>query len=530
MKYIVSLILLTFAANQYCYSAISGENDTIRSERIFLESKLARDFDSLLLSFYVQRALRDTSSSFTADTTMVGTFDPDTVNVAITLEDSVIIRRMSELQVLFNVTYNPIVKAYIKVYTERKRELTQLILGLSRYYFPIFEEELDAEGLPLELKYLAVIESALNPRAVSRAGATGLWQFMYGTGRYLGLEINTFVDERRDVLASTKAAIKYLKQLYGIYNDWTLSLAAYNCGPGNVNKAIRRSNGKTNYWEIYYRLPRETRNYVPGFIAAMYVMEHFQDFNLTPTPVDLPMFTDTIIVYQRLHLEQVATVLNLPLAQLRDLNPQYRRDIVPATPSKPYPLRLPIDYAGRFITLEDSIRRFKDSIYFNPAALTAAPVRGDFYARSPGKNYRELYYTVASGDNLGYISKWFNVSITELREWNNIHKNQIRAGQRLLIYVPKDKYAYYNEINHLSFEQKQARVGVKPNQTIATSNTKATTDDSKFIYYTVRPGDTLWGIARKYEGVSEQDLIRLNNLSSATSLQPGQQLKIKRLD
>ncbi|HON17767.1 MAG TPA: transglycosylase SLT domain-containing protein [Salinivirgaceae bacterium] len=521
-------LLFTFLLPVKLFS--KDENDTLRLDRSFIESKLARDFDSLLMSFYVQQALQDTSFNATPDTTLLGTYEPDTTDVTITFADSLIMRKMSELQVLFDVAYNPIVKAYIKVYTERKRELTQIILGLSKYYFPIFESELDAAGMPLELKYLAVIESALNPRAVSRAGATGLWQFMYSTGRLMGLEINTFVDQRRDVTASTKAAIKFLKQLYSIYNDWSLALAAYNCGPGNVNKAIRRSNGRTNYWEIYYRLPRETRNYVPGFIAVMYVMENYQDFGLVPVPVELPVATDTIIINQRLHLEQVSAVLNLPINQLRDLNPQYRRDIIPASPTKPLSLRLPLDYSGKFIDLQDSIFRYKDSVYFNPVALSAAPVRLNSKGGAVGNNYRELYYTVVSGDNLGYIAKWFNVSIADLREWNGIYKNNIRAGQRLLIYVPKSKYAYYQEFNQLSFEEKQARVGITVSSSSKISTNNSTTSEGKYLLYTVRKGDTLWEIARRYDGVTQHDLLRLNNLPSEKALRPGVQLKIKKLD
>ena len=495
-----------------------------------IEQKLNRDYDSLLMSYYVQKAVDDTLSII-GDTLFVSDVNMDSTKIIVDLNDSIILRQMAEMQVLFDVSYNHIVKSFIKVYTERKRELTETVLGLSDYYFPMFESELDAADLPLELKYLAVIESALNPRAVSRAGATGLWQFMYGTGRYMGLEINSFVDQRRDVAASTQAAIKYLKQLHSIYNDWTLALAAYNCGPGNVNKAIRRSGGRKNYWEIYYRLPRETRNYVPGFIAAMYVLEHYKDFNLNPRRISMPVITDTIMLQKQLHLEQISTILGISINQLRDLNPQYRRDIIPATPSKNYALRLPFEYSNRFIDLQDSIFKYKDSIYFNPNTLAQAPVHGSYYGAPPSKNHKALYYTVAYGDNLGFIARWFDVSLSDLRDWNNISKNRIRTGQRLLIYVPSKKYGYYDEFNSLDFASKQKRVGITVSETKPAITTASNTaSDSKYIYYTLKKGDTLWDIAKRYEGVTDQDLLKMNGLSSSKDLKPGQQIKVKRLD
>ena len=510
------------------------EKDSLKADIISIEQKLIRDYDSLLMSFYVRKSIEDTTAVI-GDSLFISDMNVDSTIISYDLNDSIIIKQMSEMRVLFDISYNNIVKAFIKVYTGKKRELTETVLGLSDYYFPMFESELDAANLPLELKYLPVIESALNPRAVSRAGATGLWQFMYATGRYMGLEINSFVDERRDVAASTKAAIKYLKQLYAIYDDWVLALAAYNCGPGNVNKAIRRSGGSTNYWEIYYRLPRETRNYVPGFIAVMYTFEHYRDYNLTPKRITIPQPTDTIMVCRQLHLEQVADVLSAPLEQLRDLNPQYRRDIIPAQQNKSYPLRLPLEYATKFIDMEDSIYRHKDTVYFNPKILAAAPVEQSRYSGAPpSKSHKALYYMVASGDNLGFIARWFDVKTDNLREWNNISRNMIRSGQKLLIYVPASKYDYYSEFNHLDFASKQKRVGiaVSKQESVQTSQTTGSNDDpnAKYLYYTIKKGDTLWEIAKRYDGVTDSDLLQINGLSSGKSLQPGMQIKIKRID
>lgn len=455
----------------------------------------------------------------------------DTAAMAVDINDSLIIAQMAEMRGIFDISYNKVVKAYVKVYAEKRRELTETAMGLSEYYFPMFEAELMAAGLPLELKYLAVVESALNPNAVSRVGATGLWQFMYATGRSQGLEISSLVDERRDVGASTAAAARFLRQLHGMFGDWTLALAAYNCGPGNVRKAMKRAGGRRSYWEIYYHLPRETRNYVPAFIAVMYIMQHPETYSLTPSPAALPAQTDTVMTRRRMHLEQAAALLQLPMKTLRDLNPQYYRDIIPSNASRSYPLRLPAEYAELFIEREDSIYAYRDSLYFNPAVLAAAPKQGGHYTGgAPSKNHKALYYTVAYGDNLGYIAKWFDVGLSDLRLWNNVSRNRIRAGQRLLIYVPAKRYDYYSEFNSLDFAAKQARVGVKAAPAQPSPAPSPDPDGAKYLYYTVRSGDTFWEIAKKYKGVTDQDLLKINGMTSGKDLRPGQQIKIKRID
>jgi membrane-bound lytic murein transglycosylase D len=278
--------------------------------------------------------------------------EPDTVFPQ--FHDSVYIDRLERLPVQVDLAYNKMVRNYIRVYTGKRRELVQVVLGLSEYYFPIFDEIFDYHSIPLELKYCSIIESALNPRAVSRARATGIWQFMYGTGRMYGLTINSLVDERRDPIKSTHAAARFMKDLYRIYGDWTLVIAAYNCGPGNVNKAIRRSGGKRNFWDIYYYLPRETRGHVPAFIAATYTMNYHQEHLLYPRPIELPIPADTIMVNDNLHLEQVAAVLGIPIEMLRDINPQYKYDIIPGK-EKSYALKIPVKYSMQFLELEDSI-------------------------------------------------------------------------------------------------------------------------------------------------------------------------------
>lgn len=427
------------------------------------------------------------------------------------LPDSVIISRLAQIPSVVPLTYNHIVRRYIEMYSRKRKELMGVMLGLSEYYFPIFEQILDYYQLPIELKYMTVIESALNPRAYSRARAVGLWQFMYGTGKKYGLTINSLVDERMDPFKSTVAACRFMSDLYNIFKDWTLVIAAYNCGPANVNKAIRRAGGKTNYWDIYYYLPRETRGYVPAFIAATYVMNYAREHNITPVKPDLPLPLDTIMVNRPLHLGQIAEVLNIPIKAVRDLNPQYFRDIVPAY-EKPFPLTLPMAETYRFIDAEDSIYIYKDSVFFN-AKLVQSPASGiRGYIPGPPDNSATVHYRVRSGDNLGSIAMRYNVRVSDLMYWNGLHNSRIRAGQRLVIYMSKKKASHYAS----SGKNVSAQSGLG-----------TVVRQGDFIYYTVKQGDTLWDIAKLYPGVSTDDILQWNNLSEPSRLKPGQVIRIK---
>lgn len=480
-----------------------------------VESNFERNLDSLLNLWYISNVPRHNQYRSESDSFEI--FIPD-------YPDSVYIKRLANIPSVIDLTFNGVVRNYINLYTRNRREQMEMMLGLTDYYFPVFEEVLDYYDLPLELKYLPVIESALNPRAVSRAGATGIWQFMFATARMYNLTMNSFVDERRDPLASTHAAARYLKDLYGIYNDWTLALAAYNCGPGNVNRAIRRAGGSRNYWDIYYLLPRETRGYLPAFIAATYTMNYYEEHKLVPAQMEFPLFTDTVMVNREVHLMQVSEVLDIPLQRLRDMNPQYRRDIIPAG-DRSYPLRLAFGQSSMFVSLQDSIYAHRADHYLSRENLTVSPGRTTF-TPDPPAGHAQIQYTIKPGDNLGFISEWFNVRVSDLRYWNNISGNLIRAGQRLLIYVPPNLTGYYSEINDLTFAEKQARTGKTPvvNQSISTT---ITSESGDFLYYTVRQGDTLWDIARQFPGVTDRDILVLNQLSNANRIYPGQQLKIK---
>ncbi len=501
---------------------VSMDTFTMEGE---LELKTAENLDSLLNLWYVNQSLE----------TAVDDYNPDADTLIPDFSDSVYLQRLSEIPSVVVLTYNRIVKNYINVYTRKRREQMRVMLGLSDYYFPLFGEIFDFYGIPYEMKYLAIIESALNPRAVSRASAVGMWQFMYSTGKQYGLTINSLVDERRDPVAATHAAAKFLKDLYRIYHDWTLALAAYNCGPGNVNKAIRRSGGKRDFWEIYYYLPRETRGYVPAFIAATYAMNYHADHLITKAPLQLPRHTDTIMVHEPVHLKQIAGVLGIPIAQLRDMNPQYRQEIVPATAKRGYAVKIPMEQSAAFIDLQDSIFAYKDSLFFDKGKLVASPHRysSSYRVDLPSDKYDKLYYTVRSGDNVGYIADWYDVRASDLRYWNNISRNMIRTGQELLIYKAKGKSARYKDLNNMSFTAKQQFAGRTVSNSV--SSTSVTTKQppvdngsGEYITYTVRQGDTLWEIAKKYPGTSETDIARLNSISNSSRISPGQVIRIKR--
>lgn len=357
---------------------------------------------------------------------------------------------------------------------------------------------------------------------------------MLGTAKGLNLEVTTFVDERRDVLKATDAAARYLKQLYNVYQDWHLVIAAYNCGPGNVNKAITRSGGKTDYWQMYYALPRETRGYVPAYIAATYIMNYYREHQLTPRFPAMALNTDTIMVGQMINLKQISDNLTIDLEALRELNPMYRRDIVPGSPEKSYPVRVPADQVSDFILRSETIYNHERDAHFPDNTLVApqnSVIAGETEFSTEGKT--RIMYTVKSGDNPGYIANWFNISLNDLRNWNNIRRNMIRTGQKLVIYVPEEKVDHYKRINNLSFSAKQALVG-KPvtSGQVSEKNerpqrSEAASEDPDYEYYTVKQGDNLWTIAQKYPGISNTDIMKLNNISDVKGLKAGQRLKIR---
>ena len=500
-RLVVLLVCLAYGAMPICGQELEQEypSSTLPADSIVEEivgiipESLDSDIDSLLHSWHVQYFTK--REDYCHD---------DEENVY--FPDSVYASRLASLPRIIPMPYNNVVRDCIDLYTERRRNLVRYMLGMADYYFPIIEEVLDKHGLPIELKYLAVVESALNPVALSRVGACGLWQFMLPTGKQYGLTINSLVDDRRDPVKATEAACAYFKDMYAIYKDWSLVMASYNCGPGNVNKAIKRSGGKTNFWDIFPYLPKETRSYVPLFIAANYVMNYYCDHNLCPLETNLPLATDTIHVNKMLHLQQVSEVLQVDLEQLRALNPQYKRDIVPGNTGDAV-LKLPASDTYAFVDKEDSIYQYRVE-EFLPSYLVT--ISGG--STSGVATLEQVTHIVLKNENIYTIANRYGVTPQEIKKWNRLSSNRLARGKRLKLYV--DNGGVYLSAKNA---QKEKAASASPAQ-------KAEKKDG-YIAHKVRSGESLYSIASKYPGVSAQTLKQANNLSDSKII-PGQVLKI----
>jgi membrane-bound lytic murein transglycosylase D len=449
--------------------------------------------------------------------------------------DSVFIKRLAGIPSAIELTYNKQVRSYLDLYTKSRRKQVSIMLGLSDYYFPMIEAKLDSYGLPLELKYLPIIESALNPVAKSKAGAQGMWQFMLGTAKLYKLNVNSFIDERLDPERSTEVACRYLKELYGMFGDWHMVIAAYNCGPGNMKKAIQRAGGKRNYWDVFYYLPVETRGFVPAFIAATYIMNYSQDHVFIAVKPIMPIHSDTVLVRHELHLGQVSEVLGVDLAILQMLNPKYRRKILPAA-GGPYDLRLPEEKISSFITYQDSIQSFKQGVYLAKNNMDKEPTRAGksktktkVAEDSPANGETSITYIVKSGDNLGAISAKYKVTVNELKDWNGLKGTNLRIGQSLTVYAPKSSTDATGSTKAVAIAANEPKQ-VKETSTQIVEQPSAKTPagpSDQFVLYTVRKGDNLWNIAQRYPGTSHEDIMKLNQMTGS-KLQTGQILKIKR--
>ena len=388
----------------------------------------------------------------------------------------------------FNIEYNPLLENVIKTYLKRNKKGMERLMALSTYYFPLFEQKLDMYNIPLEIKYLAIVESALNPRARSRVGATGLWQFMFATGKMHGLDVSSYVDERMDPVLATEAAAEYLSTLYRVFEDWDLVLASYNSGPGNVSKAIRRSGGSTNYWNLRPYLPRETAGYVPAFLATLYIFEYAEEHGFQPPSSEVVYFeTDTLHTKRALNFDQISKVTGVDKKLLQFLNPSYKLDVIPYVPEEKYSLRLPREKSGLFVHNEETIYAYVQT----EAAKETKEVERLL------ESQERITYRVKRGDFLGKIAEKSNVGVSKLKEWNNLRSNNLRIGQRLTIFS---------------------------NSGVAANDSNRSKGGSPKIY-TVKEGDSLWSISKKFPGLTVQKIRSWNNMNS-NKLKPGMKIKI----
>lgn len=503
MRYSLLLPILFLSLSM---SAQTAEPDSAAQQEVIII-----DDDPIVVEMDAQyRALLDDAYFCNTDTSCLNIYGFDAQEVP-TFPDSVFQERLAKLDALtpIDLRYTDHVQAFINLYVNKRRDVSSRVLGMADLYYPMIEEMLDKFDIPLEMKHLAVVESALNPQAVSRAGAKGLWQFMYATGKMFDLQVSSYEDDRFDPLEATIAACQYLRSLHNIYNDWHLVLAAYNSGPGNVNKAIRRSGGHRDYWKIRRYLPRETRGYVPAFIAVNYMMNYNREHNLYPIK---PKFsyhqTDTVHVYERQTFDQVKAYTQVETEWLEMLNPKYKKHIIPAQPDKPRVLRLPSEAIGVYLANLDSVHNY-----------TPDPAKsGEPFVEEVTEHHR-----VRSGEFLGSIADRYGIKVRDLMEWNGLRNTNIYPGQNLVVYRT---ITHKPKSTPTGADDASKTVTAQTNKPAQTNQTSASSK-SNYRYHTIQNGDTLWDIAKKYQGVTVNELKRLNNGLNFNRLKPGQKIKIQ---
>ena len=472
----------------------TNKQDTFVKKQTVKNSSTVLDDTTIVLPENMNESINNLLSNWQVDFSDADKKCKQGANVV--FSDSVYMHRLYNLPTEMELSFNPVVRSYIEMYATRRRDLVSYMLSIGDYYYPMFEEALDRYGLPLELKYLPVIESALNPVAVSRMGATGLWQFMLRTGQQYHLEVNSLVDERRDPYKSTEAAASYLNDLYKIYGDWNLVIAAYNCGPGNVNKPIARSGGVKDYWAIYYNLPKATRGYVPAFIAANYIMNYNDDHYICPKESSGEfMSLDTIHVTNEIHFNQISEVLEIPIEEIRRYNPQFKRDIIPGN-HKPYILVLPANHMYAYISKSDEIKNHNKDRYLTNRMQTLTNMKDGTVTNG---NVVNTYYRIKKGDTLGGIARKNRTTVRRLQSMNGIRSTNLSIGQRLIV-----------------------RQTVKP---VEVKEELVSSGDLKNTYYRVKRGDTLGALAGRHNTTVAQ-LKSMNGMRS-TNLSIGKSIIVK---
>ena len=470
LLFISALAAMTLLAAPREKKNILSVKNTITDDDIVFPESFDTDVHKMMTNWYLQ--------NYTVLDADVEDKNPGEVG------EEIYIKRLAAIPSVIEMPYNQIVRKHIERYVYRSRTLIEEMLGMSLYYMPIFEQALEKEGLPLELKYLPIVESAMDPNATSRVGAAGLWQFMIGTGKGLGLEINSLVDERRDPYRSSAMAAKYLKNLYQIYNDWSLAIAAYNCGPGNVNKALHRNGGVGDFWDIYDYLPRETRGYVPAFIAANYAMTYYKQHNISPSLASRPLITDTVTVNRRIHFAQIADVLNIPIEEIRTFNPQYRADVIPGD-NHPYVLILPSQQIYSFILCEDSINNYRNDLYAHRQVVEPGgqTVTAEDYisGRADISSMRTISHKVGRGETASSIAAKYGMTTNELMALNNMSSERVKRGETLKVKAPgQDDAEAESGIAETTTEVAEVQTDESTNEDLA-QNEQALYDEVKNI-------------------------------------------------
>ena len=454
--------------------------------------------DSLMDLWYIHQMAIDAEDDF---------FDMDSVRFESNVPDEVYVERLKKMNSFIQIPYNDIVRNYIIMYSEKMKQRMPYMLGLCKYYMPIFEETFDKHEIPVELKAMAIIESAMNPRAESRVGAKGMWQFMYNTAKSYGLHVDSFVDERMDPVKSCEAAALYMYDAYKMFGDWILAIASYNCGPGNVRKAIKRAGGSREFWDIWPYLPKETRYYVPAFVGALYTLEYYKEHGLKPESMVMPTGVDTLVIKKQLHLKQVSEITGAPIEDLRNLNPQYRHEIIPGH-EREYILRIPYQYTGDFIEHEDTIYKHNAAVFFDPVAIKKIKDGGDGV---------RIVHKVKNGEYLGRIASKYNVSVAKIKKWNNLKSDNIRVGQSLVIYRGGSGPA--------TSQSSSKSTSSTSSNSSSSNKTNSSAGAKGHTTYTVKSGDSFYSIAKNYSGVSAQNIMDYNGLTSS-KLKPGMVIKI----
>lgn len=539
----------TLIKDQTSDIVLEAEEPSIPNASEFHSNFQRKDYDpiyDILDSLSMQKYLE--SSTFTDDISELNIYNYDLDSIPV-FSDSVMKERFNHLNLYspIEMVYNAQVKSYIDSYAKWKK-LTSKMLGLSEIYFPMMEATLDKYDIPLELKYLSIVESALNPKATSRAGARGLWQFMYNTGKIYGLQVTSITDDRCDPIKATDAACRHLKDLYNIYKDWSLSLAAYNCGAGNVNKAIQRSGGKRNFWLLWPYLPRETRGYVPAFIAVTYIMNYATEHNIYPiTPGIFNYQIDTVGICDVLSFDQISEVIGAPYDMIEFLNPMYKKGIIPASKDNQMSLTLPQEYIHLFIANEDSIYHFK----------TKAGLEREQLLSEIKKVENQSVHIVKKGETLSHIAQKYRCSVTQLKTWNKLKSTNLKIGQKLVVFpigggsissssknespakfhiVKKGETLgviakkYHCTVTELQKWNRLTSTNISIGQKLSVQKPqeKANTEKASSVNhttYTVKSGDNLWSIANQFKGVSIEDIKNANNMKD-DNLKINQKLKI----